>query len=541
MQILRRGPTVCLDDRQFAPVSRLDHQLREVHLTPSQDFQFIGMQFNTRQFTVAPLPKMRLKVQSVHQHWMTNPVITTRATQIAGHEIPGCSVDEVVRSQGDNTGSRPSARSSQRPGKFAVQGRPDTEHRVDDGHGVSPTSVCPVWRTTGRLVCDVCQQTPYQVCIAVSGLQGGVHGRHVSSMRQREGPPVRISAVQGGPLSPAEGRSVSRCSDDSDCSSAGNSFLVPGTSGPVPRRSHPAARRRSATADSGRRSVRRGVRDSSLPPVKSSRLETLRAILVAKGHSREAAEMMSRSLQESSLHVYESHWARFISSCRSKRWHVFRVRSHHFSTYMMHLFRDGLIPSTIISHRTSVASVLRHWVYDPAADLHIKLLIRAFWLERLVQRRIMPKWDLHLVLTELMSLPFAWEVSDQAETSDDIIPLKWQTMKTMFLLTLASARRRSYLHALSVAPGRCVFSRGNTQRQLMVSLLPEAGFLAKNQLPSQAPQWISVPGMAHLIVPTLAQCWHTSVGPTLAQRYANGGMSTLYQHWPNGGCVTGFL
>ena len=61
-------------------------------------------------------------------------------------------------------------------------------------------------------------------------------------------------------------------------------------------------------------------------------------------------------------------------------------------------------------------------------------------------------------------------------------------MKTVFRLGLASARWRSYLHALSVAPG-------NTQRQLMVSLLPEAGFLAKNQLPSQAPQWISVPGI----------------------------------------------
>ena len=47
-------------------------------LTPSQDFQFIGMQFNTRRFRVAPLPKMRLKVQSVHQHWMDNPNITAR-------------------------------------------------------------------------------------------------------------------------------------------------------------------------------------------------------------------------------------------------------------------------------------------------------------------------------------------------------------------------------------------------------------------------------------------------------------------------------
>ena len=47
-------------------------------LTPSQDFQFIGMQFNTRSFTVAPLPKMRIKVQSVLQHWMANPNITAR-------------------------------------------------------------------------------------------------------------------------------------------------------------------------------------------------------------------------------------------------------------------------------------------------------------------------------------------------------------------------------------------------------------------------------------------------------------------------------
>ena len=68
----------------------------------------------------------------------------------------------------------------------------------------------------------------------------------------------------------------------------------------------------------------------------------------------------------------------------------------------------------------------------------------------------------------------------------------------MFLLALASARRRSYLPALSVAPGRCVFTRGNTQRQLVVSLLPEHGLLAKNQLPTQAPGWITVPGIAHL-------------------------------------------
>ena len=49
-----------------------------------------------------------------------------------------------------------------------------------------------------------------------------------------------------------------------------------------------------------------------------------------------------------------------------------------------------------------------------------------------------------------------------------------------------------------IAPDRCVFARGNTQSQIVVSLLPEPGFLAKNQLPTQAPEWITVPGIAHL-------------------------------------------
>ena len=136
-----------------------------------------------------------------------------------------------------------------------------------------------------------------------------------------------------------------------------------GVDGSVPRRSDPALHQRSRPADSRRFDRRRGDRDLSLLAVKSTCVETLRAILRAKRHSREAARMMSRSLRESSLQVYESHWARFVALCRSKRWHVFWVRSHHFSTYMMHLFRDGLLPSTIISHRTSVASVLHHWVY----------------------------------------------------------------------------------------------------------------------------------------------------------------------------------
>ena len=420
-----------------------------------------------------------------------------------GHEIAHFDADDhstaqVVRQQGDYVGSRPSARSTQYPGGFPVQSRPDSDHGVDDGHGESTTSVCQVGRTTDRYVCDIRQQTTRQVRFAISGPQGGVDRCHVHALGQGEGPLVCLPAIQDGSASSAEDRSITRTAGDTDRSTATGSIMVSRADEPNPRRPGSPVRGRSRPAHTRRVHGRGRDRNSSLPTVKSSRVETLRAILRAKGHSREAANMMSRCLRESSQQVYESHWSRFVAFCRTKKWQVFQVRSHHFSTYMMHLFRDDLLPSTIISHRTSVASVLRHWVYDPAADPNIKLLVRAFRLERPVQRRIMPKWDLHLVLLSLMRPPFTSQSEDDGESSDDVIPLKWRTLKCLFLLALASARRRSYLHALSIAPGRCVFARGNTQRQLVVSLLPEPGFLAKNQLPTQAPEWITVPGIAHL-------------------------------------------
>ena len=436
-------------------------------LTPSQDFQFIGMQFNIRRFTAAPLPKMRVKVQSVHQHWMANPNITARdlhrllgmlvfmaslvrrgrlrlrpvqwwaatawcqrtgnwsdriqvpqwvlsevawwsspavlqglplaarETEVTlfhrcvqfglgspvrltldtgtvvsiskivshkrsrdagchlccerlptsskvpsgetdvrqrsdgsvhqergGHEIAHFDADDhpaaqVVRQQGDYVGSRPSARSAQHRSGFPVQSRPDSDHGVDDGHGESTISVCQVGRTTDRYVCDIRQQTTRQVRIAISGPQGGVDRCHVHALGQGEGPLVRLPAIQDGPASSAEDCSFTRSAGDADRSTATGSIMVSRADGPSPRRPGSPVRGRSRPADTRRVHVRGRDWDSSLPAVKSSRVETFRAILRAKGHSREAANMMSRCLRESSQQLYESHWSRFVAFCRT--------------------------------------------------------------------------------------------------------------------------------------------------------------------------------------------------------------------------------
>ena len=47
-------------------------------LVPSQQFDFIGMQFNTCAYTVAPLPKMRVKIQNTLDHWRSHLPISAR-------------------------------------------------------------------------------------------------------------------------------------------------------------------------------------------------------------------------------------------------------------------------------------------------------------------------------------------------------------------------------------------------------------------------------------------------------------------------------
>ena len=72
-------------------------------------------------------------------------------------------------------------------------------------------------------------------------------------------------------------------------------------------------------------------------------------------------------------------------------------------------------------------------------------------------------------------------------------------LKTCFLLMLATATQRSFLHALSVAPAHIVFVRGDVGGQPTLSLLPKPGFIAKNQLPDQVPPWVKIPGIDHLV------------------------------------------
>ena len=415
-----------------------------------------------------------------------------RRDQIVQTDSPDDSALEILRPEGHQASACSSSRITQHPGRCSVASGPDSCDGVGHQWPASSSGVLCMGNTSDRSVRNFCQQEAACLRITISGPEGQIRRCDVSTV-VRDGNGVRLPTIQDAAGCPQQDPQVSQPVGDLNSSTPDVSIMDARAIRAVSLSSNTTGR--ASTSYSRSSAAQRSRRDKTLPTLKSTRLATLKGLFVKLGYSRRVAECMSTNLRPSSIGCYESHWSRFVEYCRRKHLNVFEVDSRIFSKYLLHLFEnERYAPSTIISHRTSIASVLRHWKYDPATDPRLRALLRNFQLARPVQRRLMPQWDLHLVLTALLRPTFTDGASDRP--SDDVIDLKWRTLKTTFLLALVTARRRSFLHALCVST--CLFTRGDVQDQLVVNLLPQAGFLAKTQLPDQAPQWIRIPGIAHL-------------------------------------------
>ena len=149
------------------------------------------------------------------------------------------------------------------------------------------------------------------------------------------------------------------------------------------------------------------------------------------------------------------------------------------SRFFVHLFEDkGLLPSTIKGYRSSITCTLTiSGGTNFSNNDFLSLLIRNFDLERPKQKRLVPQWDIGLVLSAL-KLP-------QFEPATEVV-----SYKCCFLLALASGRR-SEIHPLSVSDSCLRLNRD----QSAVTLLTDPSFLGKNQIPSKDSEPIFIPAL----------------------------------------------
>ena len=113
------------------------------------------------------------------------------------------------------------------------------------------------------------------------------------------------------------------------------------------------------------------------------------------------------------------------------------------------------------------------------------MLIKSFQVSCPPRLAKAPRWDLRVVLKNLKQAPY----EPLASASDKVL-----TLKTLFLVALASAKRVSELHGLS----RVV---SHTKLWASVSLSLAPGFVTKNQKPEDSASYdgtFSIPALSSL-------------------------------------------
>ena len=199
--------------------------------------------------------------------------------------------------------------------------------------------------------------------------------------------------------------------------------------------------------------------------------------LQEQGFSVEVAERIAAPQRSSTRTIYRSKWALFEKWCRENSVDFSTPSVKQISDFFMYLYQDlNRRPTTIDGYRTAIVDTLGPTAQHIAHNADLHRLLSSFHRDRPKSSRNLPKWNLSVVLNELTKAPF-----EPMKDSD----LKHLTLKTAFLLALASGKRRSEIHAWVANK---VANLGQWEK---VALFPSSDFIAKNQLAREGSESVS--------------------------------------------------
>lgn len=187
------------------------------------------------------------------------------------------------------------------------------------------------------------------------------------------------------------------------------------------------------------------------------------------GFSQKSANLAAKGRRKSTLRVYTSRVRKFFKWCDDNSVDPYHASIPEIADFLRSLFESGMETATIKGYRSAILAIHRGFPDgsklkdDPRRSLHF--LIEGMHNTRPPTRKVMPEWDLAVVLGKLNKPPF--EPLQAADIRD-------LTIKTAFLIAIASGRRCSEIHALA-SGDRIVFS----SRGVTMHVRPD--FLAKNE------------------------------------------------------------
>ena len=208
--------------------------------------------------------------------------------------------------------------------------------------------------------------------------------------------------------------------------------------------------------------------------VPSARMEALMRHYKAAGFSDEVSRLAAAPRRPSTNRMYGDRWLRFARWGAGQGFDPLDPTAAQIASFLFTLFdTHGLSPQTVKGYRTCLGSVLnRTGTAKVAMHKTISDMIASMELQRPRVTPVLPQWDLGIVLEALSKPPY----EPLREAS-----FKHLSLKTVFLLAVASAGRRSELPALRFDQNYIQFKPKGAGVTLYFS--PE--FMRKNQKPNQ--------------------------------------------------------
>ncbi len=342
-----------------------------------------------------------------------------------------------------------------------IEERTNFKHRVVHSSFDHKSDMGSLGKTSDRSVCNkVKQQTP-NIHISSTRQDSMGSGCTVNQLEQH----VRIRVPSDGNLGKsAQQDSYGKLPGHSDSTKMGRSELVSSVTRSASRRT----KKDSGMAQTSETTSIVNV-SSETRSVRSSCVDVIKRCFEERGFSKKTAERMAQPQKASSLEVYEAKWRVFCNWCSSQQvdpCSASIVKVADFFTYL-HEERN-CTTSTIEGYRTAIGHVLRiKSGLNISQDDAISRLLANFKRSANRPANIMPKWNLAAVLELLSDTPFEPIQS---------IDLKFLTFKTVFLITLASGKRRSEVHAFTYKG----FSRDPKWKH--VTLRTDPSFVSKTDL-----------------------------------------------------------
>ena len=370
----------------------------------------------------------------------------------------------VLQGQGDCSKSKACLRKDQHPGRFSESSRYDPSDRMDPLPFSPQRSMVSLVQTDDRPIRYPVQSETTAVCLP--GARSSSSGNRCTVNELGGSLRLRFSSPAHSGQSNQEGKSRTPSPHSGSPSLASPAL--------VPRASRAVSSSSTQTKCRKRRIISAKVKNPSRRPCKvvSSRLASVRQNLLTLGASRHVLDLVSKSHRSGTNAVYSSHWKRWLHWCTSYSISPSDPSEVDLANFLAYLSQEhNLSPSSLRVYRAAISTTLRQLGAPSFSDnALLRDVIRGASMAKAQVPRRLPSWDLFLVLSSLRESPY--EPLDLADLKD-------LTLKTVFLIALASGRRASEICHLSG------LSRDVAREQdgsFSLRFLPE--FVAKNQAPS---------------------------------------------------------